>query len=235
MKLGVIIQARMSSRRLPGKVLRPVAGKPLLAYTVERLARCVPPTAMVVATSRQPDDDPLADFCAARGLACFRGDLHNVASRFLEIFAAWRLDAAVRVNGDSPLLDPRLVDQGVRLFAEQPVELVTNVFPRSYPPGQSVEVIDAAAFRRAFAMMSEPEDFEHVTRFFYKTPNRFRIRNFAAGADYRDYHLAVDTEDHLRTVEEIVCRMDGPHWQYGLEEVVRLHPASGPLVSGGVV
>lgn len=233
MKFGVIIQARMSSRRLPGKVLRPVAGKPMLAYTVERLARCATPAPLVVATSREPDDDPIADFCAARGLACFRGDLHNVASRFLEIFAAWQFDAAVRVNGDSPLLDPGLVDQGVGLFAERPVDLVTNVFPRSYPPGQSVEVIDAAAFRRAFAVMSGLEDFEHVTRFFYRNPDQFRIRNFTAGADYRGYHLAVDTDDHLRAVEHILGRMKGPHWHYGLEEVVRLHPAYEQRVSGG--
>lgn len=226
MNLGIIIQARMSSRRLPGKVLRPIAGRPLLGYLLDRLGRSVDHPPLLVATSDRAEDDPVVAFCDFRGVPCFRGDLHDVASRFASAADAHGLDAFVRVNGDSPLLDPRLVDHAIALFREGGHDLVTNVFPRSYPPGQSVEVVSTSAFARGRALMSGPDDAEHVTRVFYRLPEDFAIRNFSTTADHRGAHLAVDTEEHLETLQKIVALMSRPHWEYGVEEVERLYHAA---------
>jgi spore coat polysaccharide biosynthesis protein SpsF len=223
MKIGIVIQARMSSRRLPGKMLRLIASQPMLGVLLDRLTLSVASGDIVVATSTEPEDDAIAAYCAARGVVCFRGSRDNVASRFVRVAAEHFLDAFVRVNGDSPLLDPRLIDRGKRLFRERSCDVVTNVFPRSYPPGQSVEVVSARAFARVYETMAEPEDFEHVTRFLYRHPDSFAIHNFRAEADYSGIHLAVDTEEQLRTIQAIVARMDRPAAQYRLDEIVRLY------------
>ncbi len=221
MKVGIVIQARMGSSRLPGKVLRLLAGKPLLQYLLESVGECRRPTTRIVATSSAPEDDAIADFCRARGLQCFRGDPLDVASRFRAVTAEHGLDAVARLSGDSPLLDPRLVERGIMLFEDQAPDLVTNVFPRSFPPGQSVEVFAAAAFARAWGMMAEPDDHEHVTRVFYRYPLRFAIRNFAAAEDLSGVDLAVDTAADFRRIERLVEGLERPHWQVGYRDLAR--------------
>lgn len=186
----------MSSQRLPGKVLAPLAGRPALAWLLERLA----PFEVVVATSDEPSDDRVADFCAGRGVECFRGPLADVAARFAGVIERYRLDAFVRVNGDSPLLDPVLVAQGIELFRATTPDLATNVFPRSFPPGQSVEVVDGAAFLAARDEFDD-RDREHVTTFFYARPERFRIENFSAPEPYEGPSHALDTAEDLARLD----------------------------------
>jgi spore coat polysaccharide biosynthesis protein SpsF len=133
------------------------------------------------------------------------------------------LDGFVRVCGDSPLLDQRLVDRGAGIFRSGAYDLVTNVFPRTFPPGQSVEVMSTAFFRRGYALMSEAGDLEHVTRFFYRHNHRFNILNFSAPEDYSGLHLAVDTAEDMQRFAGLVASMARPHWHYGLPEIVRLY------------
>lgn len=219
---GAVVQARTGSTRLPGKVLRDLRGQPLLAYVLDRLERALRLDALVVATSTEPADDAVAELCARRGVACFRGSEHDVAGRYLGAAAAHGLDAVVRISGDSPLLDQALVDRAVALYAEADADLVTNVAPRTFPPGESVEVVRAGALRAAHAAMRDPEDHEHVTRYLYAHPERFRIASFAAARDYGALRLVVDTPDDLARVEAILARMTRPHWEYGLDEVAEL-------------
>lgn len=227
MRIGAIIQARMGSRRLPGKVLRQVAGKPVLGYLLERLAHCRAVDAVVVATSREAEDAPLAEFCREWGVACHRGALDDVAGRFKEVLDLYPFDGFVRLSGDSPLLDQRLVDTGVQLFREGHAELVTNISLRTYPQGQSVEVLRADTFRRGYARLREQEDREHATQFFYKHGADFAILNFAAERDYSHLHLSVDTAHDLERFAAVVARLDRPHWQYGWRELVQLHEEVG--------
>ena len=125
----------MSSRRLPGKVLRPLAGQPTLQYLLERLARCEQVDRVIVATSTESSDDPVAAFCESAGTLVHRGPLEHVAARFGETVERFGLDAFVRVTADSPLLDQRLVDRGVALYRDGEFDVVTNVFPRArFPP-----------------------------------------------------------------------------------------------------
>ena len=113
---AVFVQARMTSQRLPGKVMLEVAGRPVLAYLLERLAHCQRTSMVVVLTSRDPSDDAVADFCQRQGLECFRGDLHNVARRFADALDHYGVEGFVRISGDSPLLDQALVDQCLSLI-----------------------------------------------------------------------------------------------------------------------
>lgn len=229
MRIGGIIQARMKSDRLPGKVLHQVHGKPMLEYLLERLEQCTSLDSVVVATSTDQSDDPVERFCRERGRDCYRGSLSNVANRFRDVLDVYRFDAFVRISGDSPLLDPKLVDLGVEHFEGGQFDLVTNVFPRSYPRGQSVEVIGADTFRRAADATKTDDEREHVTLLFYRNPDKFRIFNFTADVDYTGFQLAVDSIADMERFEAIVDAMEGPHWQYGLEQIHEIcrHVSSG--------
>lgn len=223
MRIAAIIQARMSSRRLPGKVLHPVAGKPMLGYLLDRLRCCRSLDGLVLATSVSSTDDALASWSRGEQVACHRGPLDDVADRFRGVVDRVGLDAFVRVNGDSPLLDPRLIDAAVDWFRLRRPDLVSNVVRRTYPTGQSVEVVDSAAFRRAYTLMDEPADFEHVTRVIYRMPDRFTFLGMESPHDRSSIRLAVDTPDDMDAFAGVVARMDRPHWKYSLEEILELH------------
>jgi spore coat polysaccharide biosynthesis protein SpsF len=229
MRIAVVVQARMGSSRFPRKVLEPILGKPLLLYLVESLRHCRTVDAVVVATSTDAADDALAEFCATQGLQCIRGPLCNVAERFLRCMDAFPCEAVVRVNGDSPLLDHRLVDQGVSLFRQGGYDVVTNVCPRSFPKGQSVEVLSVATYRSVFPLMRDPADLEHVTRYFYGNRGCCRLYNFSFEPPCSDLQMSVDTPQDLARVAALLGRMSRPHWQYRVEEMVALERNPGDV------
>lgn len=204
MEIGVIIQARMSSKRLPGKVLLPLAGKPVLQYAVEAAQRAPGLAGVLVATSREESDDPIAMWCRTRQVACSRGSLENVAERFLQALLMQGWEAAVRISADSPLLDWRLIYTAMRLFQSGMYDVVTNVLPRTYPRGQSVEVVRASALQRAYQNFSEPADFEHVTSYFYRHAQQWRIGRLTLAKDQSDVNLAVDTAEDLTKLEGLM-------------------------------
>jgi len=226
MKIGALIQARMQSTRAPGKVLRPLAGRPLLAYLLDRLERAKDLDLVAVATSDSSADDPIETFCAEQEVACHRGALEDVAGRFVEAARRFELDALVRVNGDSPFLDQDLVTTGVELFRQAEVDLVTNVFPRSFPVGASVEVISAPVLGEVRAETSRPDDLEHVTQFFYRHPDRFRIVAFSAEEDHSGESLAFDQPRDAEEIEAVLALMRRPHWDYGWKEVLELQASA---------
>jgi spore coat polysaccharide biosynthesis protein SpsF len=223
MRIYAVLQARMSSTRLPGKVLRPLGEKPLIEYLLERLAHSRELDGVVLATSDDASDDPVAEFAREAGVAYHRGPLANVAERFLEVVDRFELDAFVRVTGDSPLLDQALVDYGTRLYRQGAAEIVTNVFPSTHPSGQSFEVVGADAFRRGFAAMTQPYDLEHVTPFFYRRPELFQIVNVEAQQDHHELQLSVDTAEDAEVIGAMIARMDRPHWEYTNDELIELH------------
>jgi spore coat polysaccharide biosynthesis protein SpsF len=231
-KLAVVVQARMSSRRLPGKVLLPLIGKPLLAHALDRLCRGQP-LPVVVATSRHVSDDPLAEFCQGLGIPCLRGPLDNVAARFLLAAEELNLDAFVRVCGDSPLIDPALVERAARLFLDQRPHLAGNVYPRTYPQGQSVEVVDTETFRRALPDFSQPDELEHVTLHFYRRAAQYNIANFSHQPDLSQVRLVVDTRQDLERMAALMERMAGPVPQDGLEAILELERSTPALSPAG--
>ncbi len=213
MRVGAVVQARMTSARLPGKVLAPLAGRPARTWLLERLERAEGLDALMVATSTDASDDAIAAYCEARGTDCVRGPLHDVAARVLAAAHAAELDALVRVSGDSPLLDQALVDRGAELMRLSGADLVTNVRPRTFPPGQSVEVI------RTDALAAATGDPEHVTGPLYDSP--FVVR-FKTDPPRTAPALTLDTRaDHAR-LEAILHAMRREHWMYGWEEVLSL-------------
>lgn len=222
MKVIAIVQARMSSNRLPGKVLSIVNGKPMLDYVLERVKCSALVKDTIVATSTSPTDDPVASHCATKSQLVFRGSLEDVAKRFLDLFAEHRADGYVRISGDSPMIDSSIIDQVVALYVERKPDLATNVFPRSFPKGQSVEVINPEALRKAYSMFTEQADNEHVTRFFYRRPGNFIIANLAAPGSYAERDLCIDNFCQLEDFRRLVLLMDKEHRQYGWKDILSM-------------
>ncbi len=194
----------MSSRRFPGKVLAPLAGRPLIAWVAGRVAAAVPKERIVVVTSTDESDDPLACYVESLGLALFRGDLNNVVLRFQDCLNQYPADWVVRICADSPLLDAELITLLARL-AHADFDLVTNVQVRSFPKGQSVEFINARTFAALDPAALSVEEQEHLTQVFYRHPQRYRIRNIAASdAALAGQSHVVDTLDDLRALEAMV-------------------------------
>lgn len=225
MRVGAIIQARTSSSRLPGKMLTEVGGKSLLAWVAERLEHAGSLDEIVLATSAEASDDALAALGGALGLPVVRGALDDVAGRMLLAARERGLDAFVRVNGDSPLLDPRLVDRGVDLLKATGADLASNVVRRTFPKGESVEVLDTAAYGRAYEYMTAKEHLEHVTAYLYAHPAGFTIESFESGHDWGAIQLSVDSPEDLERFSAIARTFDRPHWEYGVDEIVSMLPA----------
>ncbi len=225
MRIGAIIQARMTSRRLPGKVLAEVHGRPMMQYLLERVERCTEVDGVVVATSTDPSDDPIEGFCAERGVDCFRGSLENVAARFCQAAQRQGLDAFARLCADSPLLDPTLIDQAVATYRSGGADLVSTVLARSFPPGQSVEVVSVPVFAEAIGQMNRADHREHVTSYFYDHRKDFKIKTIRGGHNGGDVDFAIDTPGDLERFRALVAAMDRPHWSYGLAELIELQRA----------
>ena len=202
---GAIILARMASSRLSGKVLRQLAGKPLLDHVIDRARRMRCAGTLVVATSTEPGDDAIAAHCARRGVGVFRGPHEDVAARILGCAQEHGLELFVRINADSPFVDPGLIDQALERAVRERLDFVTNLHPRSYPYGVAVEVFRTAAYRAAYELMSEAADREHVSRYFYRHIQSFRCATLRLdGADYSHLRLAVDTAEDLARIGGIM-------------------------------
>lgn len=196
-RVHAFLQARMSSQRLPGKVLTPVAGKPLFLHVFESVSQVVDTTMITVITSSDPSDDPLCEELSLRKISFFRGDLDNVLSRFSAASDRTNSDWIMRISCDSPLLSPEVLRMVLDAVDDE-FELITNVFPRTFPKGQSVEILRRSLLSKLRAMPVLASHREHVTLYVYENPTLFRIKNVVNPlGDRSDQCDAVDTADDL--------------------------------------
>lgn len=196
------IQARMSSRRYPGKVLAPFRGEPMIWHVVRAVETALPRPDLVVLTSTHPTDDPLVHYLQAIGIQVFRGPLDNVLQRFLLCLQSHPCEWVLRINGDSPLMWPELVQLFVRWSERFTGDLLTTISPRTFPRGQNAELISAAALRTIAREANSSEELEHVTPFFYSHSDRFQIANVESGnSALAETSMAVDTIEDLQRLE----------------------------------
>lgn len=197
---AIIVFARLDSSRLPGKALRPIAGKPLIDRVIDRCLAASRGSPVIVATSDRAVDDAIANHVSRRDVPLFRGAAEDVAGRALACAEEYGLDLFMRISGDSPFIDPALIDRCLDRARDGAADLVTNVFPRTYPAGVSVEAIRRVAMRRIVEETLDIEDREHVTRYAYRRAERFTIENLEAPDDrYSGLSLSVDTpDDHAK-------------------------------------
>jgi spore coat polysaccharide biosynthesis protein SpsF len=195
----------MSSTRLPGKVLADVAGKPMILRQIERLKRATRLDRIVVATSDQVSDDPLAVCLVAADVPVFRGPLDDVLARYIGAIEAFGpVRTVVRLTADCPLADPGLIDQTLALHASSGADYTSNTpARRSFPKGLDVEVFESVVLKIAADETRDPYDHEHVTPFLYRNPGRFRIEGLEQAAEDGDVRWTVDRPDDLEFVRAV--------------------------------
>ena len=200
----LIIQARMSSIRLPGKVLMNISGQPMLERVCDRVMQSGAVKKVVIATSGHSSDDPIEQFCYSRNFSCFRGALDDVAGRFLSVIQREGAEEFIRISADSPLIDPKLIDKAVEEYRRGKYDLVTNVLHRTFPKGQSVELIRSSSFEKMCADLIDLDDREHVTKAFYRNSSQYKIKNFSAEISAGEFQLSVDTREDFERISSLI-------------------------------
>ena len=224
-KVLAIIQARMSSSRLPGKVLRDLGGKPMLERVISRVSRARHINGLVVATTVDSTDDPIADFCAQHGTPVFRGSLYDVLDRYYQCARQYQADVIVRITADCPLIDPQEIDRVIAAYLEGDCDFAANRLPppqkRTSPIGMDTEVCSFAALEQAWQNAAEKFEREHVMPYLYDTPGRFRVRVVETAPDMGNLRFTVDTEEDLQVARAIYAAF-GNDDKFSLDEMLRL-------------
>lgn len=217
-----VLQARVSSSRLPGKVLLPVLGEPMLFRQVERIRRAKRIDHLIVATSTDPSDDPLATACAERDVAFARGSLGDVLDRFVQCALPLRPERIVRLTGDCPLADPALIDAMIELFIAGGYDYLTNADPPTFPDGLDIEVVRFACLLDAHREAQLPSEREHVTPFLRAHPKRFKLGNLAGGIDRSGMRWTVDEAQDLEFVRAVYQRLYPTRPGFSTEDILAL-------------
>ena len=222
-----IIQARMGSTRLPGKVLLPIIdGKGSLELMLERVSRSKTIDKIVVATTTNARDNPIEELCKRLSYACHRGSEDDVLDRYYEAAKAHGpADAIVRLTADCPLHDPEVIDAVVKEFQSKRPDYTSNVSPRTYPDGLDTEVFDWQALHDSWEVGKDQYFREHVTTFIRKHPDRFRIANVKALEDFSTHRWTLDRHEDLLFVKAVFQRFYKNNPAFGMQEVLAFEEA----------
>lgn len=229
MKTLIIVQARMMSTRLPGKVLKQVLGKPLLEYQIERLRRVEPADGIVIATTTNHTDEPIVELCHRLNVPVTRGSEDDVLTRYYEAATLHAADVVVRVTSDCPVIDPNVVARVIRFYLErrESFDYVSNGLKRTFPRGMDVEVLSYRALREAYAEAVERSEREHVTPFIYHHPERYRLANVAFDIEASHHRWTVDTAEDFELVRRIIESLYPTDHDFTLGDILALleiHP-----------
>ncbi len=227
MKIVVIIQARMSSTRFPGKVMQDVLGKPLLIHQYERIARSKLKSLIVVATSTDTSDEPIAGLCKSYNIHFFRGELNNLLDRHYQAGLAYGADAIVKIPSDCPLISPQVIDRVLAKFIElyPRIDYVSNLHPASYPDGNDVEIINMDALSYVWQNASKNFELEHTTPYIWENPDLFRIENviWETGLDLSKSHrFTIDYPEDYQFIKAIYEKLYPENEFFELPDILNL-------------
>lgn len=228
----------MLSTRLPGKVLRPILGRPMLALMIERLRRVQHVAAIVIATTVDPSCDAIEALARELGVGCFRGSEADVLDRVLQAARAAEADLIVETTGDCPLIDPAVIDTVLAAFLAGGTDYAANILPPTWPRGMDVQVFPRAVLERVAQLTHDPADREHVSLYIYEHPETFRLRNVVSGlpADAATLRLTVDTPEDYALVTRIYEALYPDNPCFGMTEILALFAAQPELreINGAV-
>ncbi len=229
MKVIAVIQARWGSTRLPGKVLKDIEGKTMLARVVERVQKAKRIDELTVATSMNGKDDGIVEECRRLGAGVFRGSETDVLDRFYQAVQSRSEDAVVRITADCPLIDPEVINQVIGAFLKEKPDYASNTLVRTFPRGLDTEVVATQALTRAWREASFPYHRAHVTPYFYENPHLFRLLSVTAEGNHSHYRWTVDTQADLDFVRAVYVRLK-KNENFGWQEVLQLLAAE-PLLT----
>jgi spore coat polysaccharide biosynthesis protein SpsF len=211
-RVAIIIQARLASTRLPGKVLMDISGRTMLAWVVGRLQRAKIPDEIIVATTVQPRDDAIVEESRRCGAKVFRGSEEDVLDRYYQAATRFELDIIGRVTSDEPLMDPRLVDEMLAVFLERPdSDYCSNSLERTYPRGLECSFIKYDVLQTAWQEAAQEYERVHVVPFIREHPERFNLLSYTKpGTPLNQLRLTVDTWEDLEFMRRVFQGLDKP-------------------------
>lgn len=218
------IEARMTSSRLPGKVLMEAAGKPMLAHMIERLGRVPSLDGIVVATTLNAADDPVADLAAGLGIGVHRGSEDDVLGRVLDAARAFGVGVIVETTGDCPLIDPALVEACIQGYRAAGVDYVSNILERTYPVGMDTQVFATDVLADVAGRTDDPDDREHVSLFIYRHPELYSLQNMPGPPELARpaLGLTLDTREDFELIRRIFETLYPTDPAFGLADILNL-------------
>jgi len=222
-----ILQARLSSSRLPGKVLKPILGKPMLLHQIERLGNSKMIDKLIVATSIDGSDDDIEQMCLDNKIEVFRGDLNNVLDRYYQCTKQYNPDYIVRLTGDCPLADWQVVDQVIQNHLSGDFDYTNNCIAPAFPDGLDVEVMTMSALAESKQSATLPSEMEHVSQYINKNPNKFKIGSSHYKEDLLHLRWTVDEPEDFDFVEKVYHHLYKDHPNFLMQDILKLlekHP-----------
>ena len=220
-KIIIIIPARLSSARLPKKQLLKIGNTKIIEIIFKKLSTHFNKRDIFVATSNDKSDNELCEFCKKKNINFFRGSLSNVLQRVYKLASIQKAYGFIRVNGDSPLVNLSVIKKGLKKFKTRKYDLVTNVFPRSYPAGMSVEIIKTQTLQKISKRIKKRSHKEHITPYIYENYKDFRIYNIKNRKNYSNIHLAVDTKKDFLKIKKVILRLK--NYRFNLKRIIQTY------------
>ena len=223
MKIAIIIQARMGSTRLPGKVLKEVNNEPMLLFQYKRLQEVKMADLICIATTTNESDNVIVDLCLDNNIPVFRGSENNVLKRYIDTANHFNADLIVRINSDCPLIDSFEVDAVIKKMIDRPnVDYVSNILEESFPVGMHIEVFSKNALEKAFLEAKEPDEKEHVTPYIYRNSHKFNILSVVNTIDLSHHRWTVDYQEDLVFIQKVVSLLSHTMNRFKMMDVVEL-------------
>ena len=218
----VVLQARMSSTRLPGKVMAQINGHPMIYWEISRISKAKLVNKIVVAISDQSSDDTLADYLDSIHQEYVRGSLDNVLSRYVKAEEIYNPSAIIRLTADCPLVMPELIDEYLEIFHKEDFEYLSNTIELSYPDGLDIEIIAPCVFKKLLEFSLSKEEKEHVTLGIYSRKDKFRTYNVSNKTNISQFRWTVDTSDDLAFIKSIYAHFESKEINFTFEDVLKL-------------
>lgn len=226
MNIVTVIQARMSSSRLPGKVMLPILGKPLLLRMIERVRNSNLAGKIIIATSANPDDDRIETLCWENNVICFRGNLTDLLDRHYQVGKLYNADAVVKIPSDCPLIDPHIIDKVLQSYIEsEEYDYVSNLHPASYPDGNDVEIFSFQVLEHAWRDATKNFEREHTTPFIWEHLDMFKVGNvkWETGLDFSSsLRFTIDYEEDYQFIKKVFEELYPQNPKFGLNDILKL-------------
>lgn len=218
-----IITARMNSKRLPGKSMMNIDGKPLIGHVIDNIKMIKEIKSICLATSTISEDDIIENYCIKNNINVFRGKLNNVFDRFQKITQICKENKIIRISGDSPLINPMLIKQIISFSKNKNFDICTNLFPRTFPKGQSVEIINANTLLKINQKLLSNKEKEDVTSFFYNNSRKFKIINFSNDVNLNNINFSVDTNSDFIKIRKLMKIIKNYKKKLSLKKLIEMY------------
>jgi spore coat polysaccharide biosynthesis protein SpsF len=225
--ITIVVQARMSSSRLPGKVMLPILGETLLFRMIERLKQVKYPVNIIIATSTDEKDDEIEKFCQRKKIDFYRGELEDLLDRHYQVGLLTGADAVIKIPSDCPLIDPKIIDKVIDFYVEnqEKYDFISNLHPATYPDGNDVELMTFEALEKSWKEAERPLEREHTTPYFWENPDKFRLANLTWEKDL-DYSMShrftIDYHEDYQFIKSVFEELHPQKPNFSMEDIISL-------------